>query len=380
MVSFDTIATLALVIILSIAVIFNRKKLTFHRFWIFYAAMYRSKFGLRAMDAIANKFGPLIRASTPWIIALGFIGMGVVVFDLARNMIKILSGAITPSVGVVLPIEAKGVFYVPFLFWIISILVILILHEGAHGIWARAFKLPVKNSGLVVVGAIIPIIPGAFVEPDEKKLVRAKTKEQLGVYAAGPAMNIITGFLFLAVFSFLLVPITDKFYSNNGVTVTELMDGNPPAETAGITVGETITQIDGEKIANAEEFSAALTAKQPGDNVNIITTNAVYDITLGENPENKKAWLGVFIEQPLENTSIFAYSLIWLKDLFWWLFLLSLGVGLFNLVPIGPIDGGRMLLCALQKITHDVHANRIWKSVSLLILGILLTNVLVAFV
>jgi membrane-associated protease RseP (regulator of RpoE activity) len=380
MVSFDTIATITLVIILTIAVVLNRKKLTFHRFWIFYAAMYRTKFGLRAMDAIANKFGPLIRASTPWIIALGFIGMAVVVFDLARNLVKILSGAITPSVGVVLPIEAKGVFYVPFLFWIISILVILILHEGAHGVWARAFKLPIKNSGLVVVGALVPIIPGAFVEPDEKRLVRAKAKEQLGVYAAGPAINIITGFMFLAVFSFLLVPLTDKFYSNNGVTVTELMDGNPPAQIAGMQAGETITQIDGEKIANAEEFSAALTAKQPGDTVNIITSNAVYDITLGENPETKKAWLGVFVEQPLANTSVWASMLIWVKDLFWWLFLLSLGVGLFNLVPIGPIDGGRMLLCALQKVTHDVRANRIWKSVSLLILGILLTNVAVAFI
>jgi len=379
MVSFDTIATITLVIILTIAVILNRKKLTFHRFWIFYAAMYRTKFGLRAMDAIANRFGPLIRASTPWIIALGFIGMAAVVFDLARNLVKILSGAITPSVGVVLPIEAKGVFYVPFLFWIISILVILILHEGAHGVWARAFKLPIKNSGLVVIGALVPIIPGAFVEPDEKKLIRAKAKEQLGVYAAGPAINIITGFMFLAVFSFLLVPLTDKFYSN-GVIVKELMEGNPPAQTAGMQAGETITQIDGQQIKNTEEFSAALTSKQPGDTVNIITSNAVYDITLGENPETKKAWLGVFVEQPQTNTSVLASILIWVKDLFWWLFLLSLGVGLFNLVPVGPIDGGRMLLCALQKITHDTHANKIWKSVSLLILGILLTNVAVAFI
>jgi membrane-associated protease RseP (regulator of RpoE activity) len=28
--------------------------------------------------------------------------------------------------------------------------------------------------------------------------------------------------------------------------------------------------------------------------------------------------------------------------LLYWLYLLSIGIGLFNLVPIGPIDGGQM--------------------------------------
>ncbi|HLF55126.1 MAG TPA: hypothetical protein VI612_05405, partial [Candidatus Nanoarchaeia archaeon] len=67
-------------------------------------------------------------------------------------------------------LKAKGVFYVPFLHWFLSIFIILIVHEGMHGVMARVYGLPVKNSGLVVLGALVPLIPGAFVEPDEEKL------------------------------------------------------------------------------------------------------------------------------------------------------------------------------------------------------------------
>jgi membrane-associated protease RseP (regulator of RpoE activity) len=77
---------------------------------------------------------------------------------------------------------------------------------------------------------------------------------------------------------------------------------------------------------------------------------------------------------------MFQHAILWIKDLFFWLFVLNLGVGLFNLVPLGPIDGGRMLLTALQSITHQRRADAIWKSVSFVLLGVLLTNVVLAFV
>jgi len=82
----------------------------------------------------------------------------------------------------------------------------------------------------------------------------------------------------------------------------------------------------------------------------------------------------------LKNTTPVAKGLIWVKDLFFWLFVLNLGVGLFNLVPLGPIDGGRMLLAVLQKFTHEKRASAIWKSVSVGLLCVLITNVVVAFI
>ncbi|MEM3154815.1 MAG: site-2 protease family protein [Candidatus Woesearchaeota archaeon] len=380
MVSVDTAATISLIAVLALIVFVNRHKLSFHRWGIFYAAMYRTQTGIITMDKLARKYRRIWEITTPWIIALGFIGMALVTFDLARSLIQILAGSATPTVGVVLPFKAKGVFYVPFFYWIISIFAILIIHEGMHGVMARAYGLKVKNSGLVVLGALIPLIPGAFVEPDEKKLMQAPRKKQLAVYAAGPVANIATGLLLMALMFTVITPLTDTFYSKDGVVVTELMDGNPPAQQAGIEVGDKITEINGQAIRETADFSNALKDSLPGDTINIITSNAIYDIELAENPSNKKAWLGVYVDQPLKSPTWAAYTVLWLKDLIFWMYLLSLGVGLFNLIPLGPVDGGRMFLTALQSIVHEKHASTVWKSVSFAVLAVLITNVVLAFI
>ena len=380
MVSLDTAATLSLILILALTVYFNRQKLTFHKWGIFYAAMYRTKTGISTMDKLAKKYGHLFEKLTPWIIGLGFIGMAFVTFDLARSLISVLIGTSAPTVGVVLPFKAKGVFYVPFFYWIISIFIILIMHEGMHGVMARVYGLKVKNSGLVVLGALIPLIPGAFVEPDEKKLIAAPRKQQLAVYAAGPVINIITGLILMLLMFAVITPFTNSLYSNDGVVVTDLMDGNPPAQQAGMTAGDKITEINGQAIKDTEDFSDALKSTTPGDTVSIITSSAIYDVELGTNPQTKKAWLGVYVDQPLKAPTWATYTILWLKDLIFWLYVLSLGVGLFNLVPLGPVDGGRMFLTMLQGVTHERRANTIWKSVGFVLLGILITNVVLAFV
>jgi membrane-associated protease RseP (regulator of RpoE activity) len=344
-----------------------------------YVAMYRSKAGLKTMDKIANKLKPILIKGAPFIIAIGFIGMAIVSFDLIRSLINLLIGASGPSVGVVLPIKAKGVFYVPFAYWIISIFAVLVVHEGAHGVMARALGMKVKNSGLVVLGLIVPIIPGAFVEPDEKALAKAKPKHQLAVFAAGPFSNIFFGFLFLAILASIFNPIADQFYDNK-VVITDMMGDNSPAEIAGLTPGESITSINGAAITSTEDFSEAIRSKEPGETLSVITSAASYDVTLGENPQTKNPWFGVYVEQPLKDSSPLANAFIWVKDLLFWLFVLNLGVGLFNLIPLGPIDGGRMLLTTLQCFTKERKANVIWKSVSVGILCVLVTNVVVAFI
>ncbi|RMD57781.1 PDZ domain-containing protein [Candidatus Woesearchaeota archaeon] len=380
MVSFDTAAFIALIGALVVAVLLNREKLSFSRLGIFYVAMYRGKTGIALMDRLAREYRSFWRAVTWPMIVVGFAGMALVVFDLGRSLVMVLSGASTPSVGVVAPFKAKGVFYVPFFYWIISIFVILIIHEGMHGVMARVYKLPVKNSGLMVLGVLVPLIPGAFVEPDEKKLTRAKRKHQLAVYSAGPVANIVTGVFLMALLSFAITPLTDSFYSKDGVVITGLMDGNPPAELAGLSEGEKITMINGVSISSTKEFSQAFKGAHPGDTFNLVTSRAVYDVTLGENPQNKRAWLGVYVDQPLRVKNWAVSSALWVKDLIFWLALLSLGVGLFNLVPLGPIDGGRMFLTVLESIhPNKMQAAKIWKSVSFLVLGVLLTNVVLAF-
>lgn len=379
MVLFDWIAIIVLVAVLATLLVSNRKKIDFQRgLGVFYVAMYRTKAGIRTMDRIAGKYKRLILFLAPFIIAVGFVGMAVVCIDLIRSIINLMATSSAPAVGVVLPVKAKGVFYVPFIYWIISIFALLIVHEGSHGVMARALGMKVKNSGLMVLGVILPIIPGAFVEPDEKSLSKASPKKQLAVYAAGPFANIVCAFLFLGLLSFVFNPVADTFYAEH-VVITDMLGEGSPAEVAGLAPGESIKQIDTKPIKSPQDFSDAIREREPGDTVAVITGGTVYDVTLGKNPENDRVWFGAFVEQPVESPAWYKSAFIWLRDLVFWLFLLNLGVGLFNLVPLGPIDGGRMLLTVLQHYTPQKKAVRIWKTVSVGLLCVLLTNVFAAF-
>ena len=226
---------------------------------------------------------------------------------------------------------------------------------------------------------IIPFIRGAFVEPDERKLALAPKKQQLAVYAAGPVSNIVTGALLMLLLTVAVAPWTDTFYAKDGVVITELAEG-APAQLAGLVPGDKIIGLNGQVVNTAEEFSTQLKDAKPGDTAIIRTTVESKTVILEATPDNGKARLGVYVDNPLKYNTWWAKTVLWIEDLLVWLALLSLGVGLFNLVPLGPIDGGRMLLTGLQHVTHHKNAHMIWRSVSLFLFAILITQVFMAFV
>lgn len=72
--------------------------------------------------------------------------------------------------------------------------------------------------------------------------------------------------------------------ADEGVTVAEVVAGSP-ADAAGLQTGDVLTAINGEAVANAESFVAAVQALAPGDAVTLDYTrdgeNLSADITLG---------------------------------------------------------------------------------------------------
>ncbi|MBW2974017.1 site-2 protease family protein [Candidatus Woesearchaeota archaeon] len=379
----SNILMIAFLIILSLTIFIFRKKFKFHRFAkIFYFGMYKTKVGLRLMDKWANKYPRILRRLCYAAIAVGFIGMVIVVVDLAKSLYSILAGTSTLTVGLVLPVEAKGIFYVPFIYWIIAVFAIVVVHEFAHGLIARLHKIRVKSSGVAFLGAIIPIIPAAFVEPDEKQLRKASRFKQLSVYAAGPFANIIFGFACLGIFALLLNPLAASVYNLEGVKVNDFMGVDSPAEISGMAAGDVITQINDNEIKNTDDFINAIDKANPGDVAEIQTKEKTYEVLLEEDPVEKDAFLGIWVstEKSMKNKNPFSYLVIWLTDLFYWLFLLNLGVGLFNLIPVGPIDGGRMLQTVLEKVMHTKKATKVWHAVSFVVLAIILSNIIYAFV
>ena len=83
---------------------------------------------------------------------------------------------------------------------IAALAVVLIVHEGMHGIVARMNNFPLKSAGLVFFG-FLPF--GAFVDINEKKMFKGKKEAQSAVFVAGTTANFFTSLLLvLLLFAF----------------------------------------------------------------------------------------------------------------------------------------------------------------------------------
>ena len=244
------------------------------------------------------------------------------------------------------------------------------------------------------LGILVPIIPAAFVEPDEEDLGKEKTRKQLAVFAAGPFSNIILAFLSLGIFILIANFALGPMIQQTGVEISGyyVVDNvTSPAEDAGVQVGEVITKINAKEMKTVQEFRDYLGKEvKAGETVELVTNRTSYQITLKQKPgDGEEPYLGVYVKQGSEINpgfkekygSIIPAVVIWIIGLFYWLYLLNLGIGIFNLVPIGPIDGGRMLKTCLEAIMKNKKAaHAVWKYISLFFLAILLTLLVLGFV
>ncbi len=395
---FESIASIVFLVLFAIILYVHRKKLTIQKIlWpVLYLGMYKTKFGLQFMDNFAKKYPKTLKILGYIGIVVGFLGMGIIAFSLIQNLYMILvKPEAVPGVGLVLPFKVKGVFYVPFFYWIISIFLLALVHEFSHGIIARLYNLKIKSSGFAFLSVFIPIIPAAFVEPDEKEVAKRKASQQLSMFAAGPFSNILFAIVILIISLLVITPLSNAMVDSNGVKITGFIEKEKnngqlyPAEEAGIVVGERIIGIDGYEIKDLDNFTLVMKDKKPGENITLITNISSYQITLAKNPEDEsKAYLGVYVSQSNELNKGFVERfgkittavLVWIFGLFYWLFVLNLGIGLFNLVPLGPVDGGRMLLTALQKFFSKERAMKLWGQISFFFLALILANLVFAFI
>ena len=373
--------------------VIKRKKIQIQKilFPLLYFAMYRTKLGLKFMDKFAKKFSKPLKHIGYFAIFIGFFGMFVMAYALIQNIVTLITQpAAAPGVGLVLPFQVKGAFYVPFFYWIIAIFIIAVVHEFSHGILARKYNMKIKSSGFAFLGILLPVVPAAFVEPDEKELVKRPAKEQLSVFAAGPFANILLAFIVVGLTALIATPLSDSMIEADGVLITDLIEGDIyAAQQAGIQGNEIIKSITDKEVLYLTNFSDILKNKKPGEIIKIETDKSTYNVTLGENPENKsQPYLGVYVQQStkIKESFIEKYGkftpaiIIWLMGLLYWLYVLNLGIGLFNLAPMGPLDGGRMLLVTLKQFFKEERAVKYWKNIGFFFLALVLINIIFAFI
>lgn len=385
--TFDVILFVIFLVLLSTILLIKRKELSLQKIIhpFLYIIMYRTTWGLNLMDRISSRYRALIRFFGYISIGIGFAGMLYISLAIISFVFHLIFKPTADASGVsfVLPFtHIPGIGYLSFTHWILAIFVLAVVHEFSHGVVARAHNVPVKASGFAVFGVFIPLIPAAFVEPDEKKLSRMPDIVQYSVFASGPMANLIFAFLLVFFFPYVgdmtnstLAPFEETITTPAGFSY-EILD-DFPAEQAGMPDG-IITSMNNRQIDDYADFYNAAACVVPGDEITLTTNEETYTFTAVANPDNpEKGFMGI---KPVQNerninpeyTSVAPFY-YWFRGFIKWLFLLNFFIGLANLLPLGIVDGGRMLQTALHTLYNDkLKAKKLWGIISLLFLGGLL--------
>ena len=237
-------------------------------------------------------------------------------------------------------------------FFLLSIPVVLVMHEGAHGIVAALEKIRIKTGGFAVFVAIF----AGFVEPDEKEFDSSRRVSKLRVIGAGATSNVAfslaLGAILLTNPVFALVlpdPIVEAFYEvPGGVGVLSVMDGFG-AQAAGIAEGDKIVEVNGIKIQSfADMLRAGLEPGQTAD-VRIVrgTAELAMQVVIMPSPDDPSVGL---IGITRDNTSTFKpiYDfVVWdnphVSMFLLWLWMISFFIGIINMLPLPILDGGKFI-------------------------------------
>ena len=217
---------------------------------------------------------------------------------------------------------------IPFLEGIIALLVILVVHEGAHAILGKMARVPILSSGVVLFG-VLPV--GAFVEPDEEYLKKIEKSKQTRVLVAGSTANLITSVIVFIIFvGFMFSAFALNLNERGLLVATGDLSGT-------LQKGDMIYKLNGEDALGYKNISI-----QKNSTVALSTNRG--DISLKTNGDGK---MGITF-YPLNGGSlIFAKFKYGFLDFIYLtlglIFALNFVVGTINLLPLPFFDGYRIL-------------------------------------
>lgn len=358
--SIDIFFFFALVFVIAAVIYSDRKNI---KFTAGILLMRRTKRFRDKIDDIANghrrfwgAFGSIGVAAAIIIMAAGSV-------MLADQSVKIATGATKDGAKLILPgpeasLAIPGVLLVPWWIWIISVAFVIIPHETMHGIMCRIDNIRIKSVGWV----LLLVLPGAFVEPDEKQLNKASRKTKMRVYAAGAFTNIVIAGVMLII---LVLSFSFAFHRNGLV-----FDANDNS-SFGRNMTAALLEVNGVKTTNVNVLLSELAKHKKGDVIELKTAqlnSVVPDVSLKESmfsagfitknissqnitlKGGEKAALGIYVKREFSYANPGPFS-IELHNLLFWLFAFSLFVGIVNILPLKPLDGGLLFEEIVKKFT-----------------------------
>lgn len=333
---------IAFIVIWVLAFVFKDQLSKFGVEMNFPLLMWKTKRLRGFIDRIANRAPRFWK----WFMNIGLVVSVVCMILMAYALIASLATITqTPSVGLILPgVEVPGSpIYVPFLYGIIGLATVLIVHEFSHGILARVEKINIKSIGLL----LFAVLPGAFVEPDDEEMKELKPPSKLRIYAAGSVANLslaAIAFILMLLLSSCVVP---ALFHEDGVVIDRTVSDGPSYNI--LKSGMVLESVNGHSINGSNGYVDVVSKLKPGDNVNVTTDQGHYSFKLGTNPNNHSlGYMGLqcqknYVIDDNLNNQVFTpllWGLLPLIQLFNWIFFLNLAVGTFNLLPMKPLDGG----------------------------------------
>jgi len=321
------------------------------------------KYGLKLMKNLSKKFNWnfFIYPS----IIFGYLGSFFMLYILIDSLFSK-----TTSVSPVIPgVRIPGSeFYLPFWYGLLAIFLLLVIHETAHGVISYYYNVPVKSSGF----GLLTILPFAFVKPEERKLNKLTSFKKVAIYSAGAFANILTAIIATILIFSLSFYVSDKLEINN-LEVNYLTE-DYPIYTSELEIGDKIILLDNLPV---NDYSKIFNSKKAGDTINIetksgkkIEINSVYI------DESNPAKYGIGFQLNYESSNTIMSIILSLISFLYYFSILSIGVGLFNLLPLGPLDGGKMFYELSGALFGKYYQNKVFIYVSLITFLVLIWSLL----
>ncbi|CAD6516944.1 Peptidase M50 [metagenome] len=355
---------IAWVIILGVA---KGLKLEKHGFELkIYSLVYKNQQVQSALTKVLGRTRRGIKVFADVSVVAGFLMMGFAFWFLISNVSKFF---VAPSEFSQLTVLIPGITLTSsssILYFLLSIPVVLVIHEGAHGIVATLEKIKIKTGGFAIFIAMF----AGFVEPDEEEFNKAKKISKLRVIGAGATSNVIFAFalgliLLTNPFFAMIVPepLLSVFYDlPDGVSVLSIIPDSG-AEKAGLLANDIITSINGVQILSPLDFQK--TNLMPGEiaQVSILRDGQTlqFPVEIIPSPDDpQKGLIGIIRDNS------FAYKPV-LNFIEWkdpgvsmfllWLWMISFFIGIINMLPLPILDGGKFIHTIIDKKISDKAVN-----------------------
>ena len=329
-----------------------------------YSLVYKNKGVNDALIKVLGRTKRSVKVFANVSLIAGFLMMGFAFYFLLNNISNyFVAQAEFSELTVLIPgvtlTSAPAIAY-----FLLSIPIVLVMHEGAHGIVAALEKIKIKTGGFAIFIAMF----AGFVEPDEEEFEKAKKISKLRVIGAGATSNvlfaIVLGAIMLTnpVFGMVIEsiplfgePILDTFYvTSSGVLILSIME-NSGAEQAGLLANDIITSINNIPIHGPSDFPSL----NPGEmaNVSVIRDGMSLDfgVEIMPAPEDaERGLIGIMRDNSIQFKPVMNF-IDWtdvdfnISMFLLWLWMISFFIGIINMLPLPILDGGKFIHIIIDK-------------------------------